>query len=59
MSAPKETDDEIVWRRFGRDHENPCNNPNVTTCALWQCQVANACQLAVAKSVCSKEAIDK
>jgi hypothetical protein len=36
--------DEIVYRRFGRDHKRPCRRPEVTTCALWACQFANACQ---------------
>ena len=36
--------DKIVKRRFGRDHEWPCNNPNVLTCAQPECQYANACQ---------------
>lgn len=38
------TEYEIVRRRFGRDHEQPCNDPNVTTCARWACQAAGCCQ---------------
>lgn len=41
--------DEIVWRRFGRDHDKPCRNPTVLTCAFWECQVANECQDGVNK----------
>ncbi|MGY4622000.1 hypothetical protein ACVWZ4_007227 [Bradyrhizobium sp. USDA 4472] len=36
--------DKIVSRRFGSRHEKPCNNPNVLTCAVWECQKADCCQ---------------
>jgi hypothetical protein len=36
--------DEVVQRRFGRDHEKPCRRPDVLTCAKWNCQSAGACQ---------------
>ena len=35
----------IARRRFGRDHEKPCCNPNVLTCALWECQKNDRCRL--------------
>jgi hypothetical protein len=31
-------------RRFGRDHEKPCNDPTVLTCAFSECQEANECR---------------
>lgn len=34
----------IVRRRFGRDHDLPCNRPEVLTCALWACQSVGKCQ---------------
>ena len=34
---------EIVTRRFGRDFDKPCDNPNVLECALWPCQVKDKC----------------
>ena len=37
-------DDEIVWRRFGRNHAKPCKRPTVLTCAFSECQHADACQ---------------
>lgn len=37
--------DDWVWRRFGRDHDKPCCNPTVLTCAMPECQIANACRL--------------
>jgi hypothetical protein len=37
--------DDPVWRRFGRDHDKPCRDPQITTCAMWKCQIANECQL--------------
>jgi hypothetical protein len=36
--------DDPVWRRFGRDHEKPCRDPSVLTCAMPECQYANQCQ---------------
>lgn len=39
--------DEIVRRRFGRNHAAPCNRPSVITCARWTCQKANRCQAPV------------
>jgi hypothetical protein len=39
-----EAHDEIVRRRFGRDHDKPCNRPSILTCAMPECQYANACQ---------------
>ena len=36
--------DNPVWRRFGRNHEKPCRNPDVLTCALPRCQYAGECQ---------------
>ena len=36
--------DKIVRRRFGRDHDRPCNRPDVLTCAKAECQYADACQ---------------
>lgn len=41
---PNGPDAEIVKRRFGRDHERPCNRPGVLTCALPKCQYANECR---------------
>lgn len=35
---------EIVARRFGSRHAKPCANPQVLTCAMWKCQVADSCQ---------------
>jgi hypothetical protein len=35
---------EIVWRRFGRNHDKPCQRPEILTCALVECQKANCCQ---------------
>lgn len=29
--------DERVWLRFGRDHDRPCKEPWVLTCARWAC----------------------
>lgn len=46
MPVSKETLDEVVWMRFGRHHDKPCDNPNVLTCALPVCQMANKCALA-------------
>lgn len=40
--------DEIVWRRFGRDHEQPCNDPSMLTCANPECQYLGACRLPAA-----------
>lgn len=37
-------DEEIVSRRFGPEHERECQRPQIVTCALWECQVANVCQ---------------
>jgi hypothetical protein len=37
--------EEIVGRRFGSDHEKPCAEPEIRTCALWNCQIANQCQM--------------
>lgn len=37
-------DAEIVQRRFGKEHDRPCHRPNVLTCAMPECQYANACQ---------------
>ena len=34
----------IIRRRFGSDHDSPCDHPRVTTCAYWECQFANRCQ---------------
>lgn len=36
--------EDIVRRRFGRNHDKPCNKPDVLTCALWECQNADQCQ---------------
>jgi hypothetical protein len=36
--------DEIIMRRFGRDHDKPCADPTVLTCTFVECQVANRCQ---------------
>lgn len=41
---PEPTLNEIVNRRFGRNHEQPCDRPEVLTCALWECQKAGCCQ---------------
>ena len=38
------TDNEIVQRRFGIEHEKPCIDPNAIECALYACQEANECQ---------------
>lgn len=38
--------DKIVSRRFGRDHKKKCNDPNVLTCAMSECQNANKCRKA-------------
>lgn len=35
---------EIIKRRFGPDHDRPCNKPTTLTCAMWDCQAANECQ---------------
>jgi hypothetical protein len=35
---------EIARRRFGSDHDKTCKRPEVRTCALWECQIANECQ---------------
>lgn len=43
MEAATETN-EVISRRFGRDHEKPCKRPNVLTCAMWKCQSAGECQ---------------
>ena len=37
-------DSEVIWRRFGSEHEKPCKRLGVTTCAMWECQKANQCQ---------------
>lgn len=36
---------DIVRRRFGRNFEQPCGNPNMIECALLECQIAGRCQL--------------
>ena len=35
---------QIVRRRFGSEHGDPCERKGVLTCAMWQCQVAGECQ---------------
>lgn len=35
---------EIVKRRFGRDHTEPCGDPTTITCAKWECQKRNRCK---------------
>lgn len=37
--------DDWVWRRFGRDHDKPCGDPTMLTCAVPECQIANRCRL--------------
>jgi len=44
MSEMTPTIKEIIQRRFGSRHDLPCNNPNVLTCAMWECQKAGSCQ---------------
>lgn len=39
------SDQGITERRFGRDHDQPCKNPNMISCRRPKCQNANACQL--------------
>jgi hypothetical protein len=39
--------DDPVRRRFGRDHDKPCNDPNVLSCSRWACQSINRCARAV------------
>jgi hypothetical protein len=34
--------------RGGPGHDYPCNDPNVTECALWECQHKERCSLRVA-----------
>lgn len=34
----------IALRRYGRDHDKPCNDPSVLTCAMLECQVADRCR---------------
>ena len=36
--------DDPMWRRFGRDHDKPCKQPTVLTCAMPECQLADECQ---------------
>lgn len=36
---------EIVRRRFGSAHEQPCNDPSMITCAKWECQIKGECRL--------------
>lgn len=33
-----------VHRRFGRDHEKPCKRPDVLSCAMVECQMADECR---------------
>lgn len=35
---------EVLRRRFGRNHADPCHRPEVLTCSLWECQRAGYCQ---------------
>jgi hypothetical protein len=44
MAEPTTTKDEIMWRRFGSEHDKPCKRPTVLTCAMWECQQANECR---------------
>ena len=37
--------DAIIARRFGNRHSRPCNDPNVLTCAMSECQWADECRL--------------
>lgn len=39
--------DRIVMRRLGSAHDKPCLKPSVKTCALWECQFADRCRLAI------------
>ena len=39
---------EIYMRRFGRNFTDPCKRPAVIECAMWECQVGNACAWDVA-----------
>lgn len=34
----------IYQRRFGSKFSEPCANPNVIECALWECQKNNRCK---------------
>ncbi len=36
---------DVVQRRFGSHHSEPCRDPSVTTCALWECQIKGRCRL--------------
>jgi len=36
--------EEIVKRRFGSRHDKPCARPEVLTCAMPECQLANRCR---------------
>lgn len=45
LSEPERTGRmaEIARRRFGRDHDKPCERPETLTCAMWACQVRDRC----------------
>lgn len=36
--------DEIISRRFGPNHDKPCERPEILMCSLWECQRRNQCQ---------------
>ncbi len=42
--------DKVLARRFGRDHNRPCENPNILTCAIWECQRRGICRLTIERS---------
>jgi hypothetical protein len=44
MTNPQTEPDEITARRFGRNHDRPCNDPNTLTCSFYECQKCNECQ---------------
>lgn len=37
--------DVIIHRRGGPGYDFPCRRPDMTECAMWECQHRNACRL--------------
>ena len=38
--------DKVIARRFGPDHDLPCERREMITCAMWECQIRNRCRYA-------------
>lgn len=55
----KALSEEIVNRRFGREHVLPCKDPNTITCALYKCQISNECRRATCSGTGARPAGEK